>query len=187
MKRILLFLTCCLLSVSASADMMFDLGFAYSGDTLHKSGDNSNTQTFYNVDVLFNIDSRKSWNVGWSVFGISQSTTQSATNTSYSSMDMGPTLRWNIDRSGMFSTTLAYGYLARGAYGTTGASSEKWEGTSYLAQIAAQIPVLEKFYIGLSLNYYGANYSTKIVSNVESSNDARKTWVFPMMSLTWKP
>ncbi len=82
--------------------------------------------------------------------------------------------------------TLAYGYLARGTYGITGGTDEKWEGTSYFAQLAAQIPLGEKFYMGASLNYYGASYSQKTVSNVESSNDATKSWVFPMFSMTWK-
>jgi hypothetical protein len=187
MKKIFFFLICCLFSVSALADTQFDLGFAYSADTLHKTTDNSNTSTFYNVDVLFNLDNRKAWNVGWTVFGISQTAAVGSTTTTYSSMDMGPVLRWNIDRAGMFSTTLAYGYLARGTYGATGATDEKWEGTSYLAQLAAQIPLGEKFYMGVSLNYYGASYSTKTVSNVESTNDSTKTWIFPMFSMTWKP
>lgn len=166
---------------------MLDFGAVYSADTLHTSSDSSNTEYFYNVDVLFNLDNRKRWNVGWSVFGISQSAVVGSTTTAYSSMDMGPAIRWNIDRSGIFSATLAYGYLARGTYSATGGTDEKWEGTSYFAQFATQIPVRDdKFYIGLSLNYYGANYSLKTVSNLESSNDAQKTWIFPMISFTWR-
>lgn len=165
---------------------MIDFGFAYSADSLHKTTDSTNTNTFYNTDLLFNLDNRRRFNVGWSVFGISQTSAQATTTTTYSSMDMGPAIRWNIDRGGIFSTTFAYGYLARATYAATGATDEKWEGTSYFAQMAAQIPMGEKFYIGVSLNYYGASYSTKTVSNVESSTDSTKTWIFPMFSMTWK-
>jgi len=167
--------------------MMLDLGFAYSGDTLHKTTDSANTQYFYNIDALFNLDGRARWNVGWSVFGISQTSSVDTTTTAYSSMDMGPALRWNIDRSGIFSMTLAYGYLAKGTYSATGGTDEKWEGTSTFAQFATQIPMNDKFFIGVSLNYYGANYSQKTVSSVESTNDATKTWIFPMISMTWRP
>lgn len=186
MKQILFFFTFCILASSASAEMMIDFGFAYSSDSLHKTTDTTNANTFYNVDLLFNLDNRRAFNVGWMVYGISQTSAASSTTTTYSSMDMGPAIRWNIDRSGIFSTTLAYGYLARGTYGATGATDEKWEGTSYFAQMAAQIPLSERFYMGVSLNYYGASYSQKTVSNVESSNDSTKTWIFPMFSLTWK-
>jgi len=186
MKSILLVLTFGLLSSIASAEMTIDLGFAYSADTLYKTTDKTNTEYFYNADLLFNLDNRKKWNVGWSVFGISQSSADASTNTVYSSMDMGPALRWNIDRAGVYSMTVAYGYLARGTYSVTGSADEKWEGSSYFGQIAAQIPIYEKIHVGVSLNYYGANYSLKTISNVESANDAQKTWIFPMISLTWR-
>lgn len=166
---------------------MIDMGAIYSADTLKTSADNNNTQYFYNLDVLFNLDNRKTFCMGWSVFGISQSITAGTTQSTYSSFDMGPAIRWNMDHAGVFSATLAYGYLAKGSYSTGSTTSETWEGSSYFAQLAAQVPVRDdKFYIGLSLNYYGGNYSKKTVNNVESSNDAQKTWIFPMISMTWR-
>lgn len=189
MKRLFLFcLTFCTFSSTALADAMVDFGAVYVADTLNNSTNSGTTQYFYNIDVLFNLDNRKAWNVGWTVFGLSQTFTEDTSSTVYSTMDMGPALRWNITRNGSFSTTLAYGYLAKGNYNASGGSAEELEGTSLFAQIASQLPLYDdKFYFGLSLNYYAANYSKKTVSNLRSASDAQKTWIFPMISFTWRP
>ena len=121
------------------------------------------------------------------ILGISQNSTAASITTNYSSFDMGPGLRWNIDKNNMLSVTAAYGYLAKGTY-SQGSTSETWEGTSLFGQFAIQIPVRDqKFFAGLSLNYYAANYSTKIVGSLNSSISTQKTWIFPMVTLTWRP
>lgn len=167
---------------------MIDFGATYSGDSLASASNTStNTQYFYNLSALFNLDRRMTWNIGWSFFGISQNKTEASVNTTYSSLDFGPALRWNMDKSGIFSLSVAYGYLSKGKY-TSGSTVEEWEGTSLLGQFAIQAPVREeKFYIGLSFNYYAANYSKKIVDNIKSENDVKKSWIFPMLSFTWRP
>lgn len=187
MRALFIFLTCGLISSAAFAEALLDFGATYTGDTLSAAAESANTKYFYNLNLLFNLDRRARWNFGWTVMGISQSSTADSTQTTYSSMDLGPALRWNIDRSGIFSFTVAYGYLAKGAY-ASGSTAEAWEGTSYFGQFAIQAPIREdRFYVGLSFNYYAASYSVKTVDNVESANDAKKTWIFPMLSLTWRP
>jgi len=186
MKTLFLVITLCFISNSASADIMTDFGFAYSADTLNTSASSGNTEYFYNLDILFALDHNRRFNVGWSFYDISQTSTASGTSTTYSSFDMGPAFRWQMDKSGTYSATLGYGYLAKGSY-NSGSTSETWSGTSLFAQFAAQAPLGDKFYIGLSLNYYSASYSQKTVSSVESSNSATKSWIFPMLSMTWRP
>lgn len=187
MRFLFLILTFNLISASAFAEALIDVGAAYSADTLTTSSDSANTQYFYNVSALFNLDRRARWNMGWVFFGISQTSTAASVDTTYTSLDMGPALRWNIDKGGIFSLTAAYGYLAKGTY-SSGSTEEDWEGTSLFGQFSIQAPISEeKLYIGLSINYYAANYTQKTVSNVESSTDTQKTWIFPMVSLTWRP
>lgn len=186
MRTVLLFFFCHLISLPSFAEALLDFGAIYSADSLKTSSDSTQTQYFYNLDVLFNLDRRMQWNVGWAVLGISQTATVAGVETTYSSFDFGPAFRWNIDKAGIFSFNLAYGYLAKGQY-TSGDTVETWTGTSYFAQFAAQAPAGEKFYVGLSLNYYAASYSKKVVASVESSNTAQKSWIFPMISFTWRP
>jgi len=187
MRFLLIMITVSLISVSAWAEALIDFGFNYSADTLTTSADAANTQYFYNLAVLFNLDRKMNWNMGWMVMGINQVSTAASVESTYGSLDLGPALRWNIDKRGVFSTTLAYGYLAKGTY-SSGSTDENWEGTSLFAQFAVQAPIQDdKFYVGLTLNYYAATYTKKVVSSVESTNDATKTWIFPMISLTWRP
>lgn len=187
MKFVFFFLFCLSFSSSALADAAIDFGLVYSSDSLSATPESSNNQYFYNASALFNLDNKARWNLGFAVLGISQTAKSGTTETNYSSFDLGPALRWNIDRSRIFSLTLAYGYLAKATYTVDSGAGEKWEGTSLLGQFAIQAPVQDNFYVGLSLNYYSASYSKKVVSSIESSNDAQKSWIFPMISLTWRP
>ncbi|MGZ3742671.1 MAG: hypothetical protein ACXWRE_08300 [Pseudobdellovibrionaceae bacterium] len=186
MRTICLFFICHLISSLCFGEALLDFGAYFSTDTFKTSTDSANTQYFYNFDVLFNLDHSKQWNMGWTVFGISQKNTLAGVESAYSSFDIGPALRWNIDKPGIFSFTLAYGYLAKGQY-TSGTTPEAWTGTSYLGQFAMQAPVGESFFLGFSLNYYAASYSKKVVNSIESSNTAQKSWIFPMISFTWRP
>lgn len=168
------------------ADALLDFGATYSGDTFTATSQTQTTQYFYNVSALFALDRSMRWTVGWTFFGISKAETAESVTSNYSSLDMGPALRWNIDKGNMFSLTGAYGYLAKGIY-TLDSVSERWEGTSLFGQFAVQIPVQEgRLSLGLSLNYYAASYSKKIVNSVESTHSAQKSWIFPMLSLTWR-
>jgi len=175
-----------MLTQVAQARALLDFGAIYFADTLNTDTSSSGTQYFYNANLMFNLDQSARWYIGWSAFGISQSNTASSVTTSYSSLDMGPVLRWNIDKAGIYSVSAAYGYLARGAY-SSGATDETWEGGSLFGQFAILAPIRdEKLNIGVSLNYYSANYTKKVVNKVESSNSAQKSWVFPMVTLTWR-
>lgn len=188
MKKVSIFLICYFSVLGfAKAEALIDIGATYSGDTFTTASASTSTQYFYNFSALFNLDRRMTWNLGWTFFGISQTNSSDGVSTNYASLDMGPALRWNIDKAGIFSLTAAYGYLSKGTF-SSGSTSENWEGGSLLGQFAIQAPIKEeKFYIGLSFNYYAATYTKKVVSSVESSNDAQKSWIFPMLSLTWRP
>lgn len=187
-KKSILLVICLVYSQLAQADALLDFGVIYNGDTFSTSTASTETKYFYNAGLMFNLESQRRWYVGWTVFGISQTNTLGTADTSYTSLDMGPILRWNIDRAGIYSMSAAYGYLARGTYAVTGSSSEAWEGTSLLGQIAVQAPFREaKFSIGATLNYYSATYTKKIVNRTESSNSSQKSWIFPMLTVTWRP
>lgn len=173
-------------SGSARADVALDFGATFSSDSLALASTSTNSQNFYNLSALFNLDSKMTWNVGWMVFGIGQTSSAASVTTTYSSFDMGPSFRWNIDKKGIFSLTLTYGYLAKGKY-ASGAVSEDWDGSSFLVQAAALAPVRDdKFYIGLSLNSYTGSYTQKTVANTKSAVSATKSWVFPMITATWR-
>lgn len=186
-KKIILIFFCLLVTGFAQADPLLDFGFVYSGETFNTTASSSDTQYFYNASLLFNLDTGQRCFIGWNVFGISQASVAASTTTNYSSLDMGPSIRWNIDKAGTYSLTGTYGYLAKATY-SSGSSSENWEGSSLLAQFAIQAASgRQKIFLGLSLNYYSATYTKKVVSRVESSNSAQKSWIFPMITLTWRP
>jgi hypothetical protein len=173
-------------SARSEAAPTLDFGGTFSSDSLKTAGTLTGSQSFYNLSLLFNLDSKMTWNVGWAVFGISQSTEAASVTTTYSSFDMGPAFRWNIDKNGIFSVTLVYGYLAKGKY-ASGSTNEDWDGSSFLVQVGMQAPVKDdSFYVGLTLNSYTGTYTEKTVTNVKSPVTATKSSMFPMVSVTWR-
>lgn len=164
----------------ASAGFLLDVGGVYLADDLTTTSSRTSSRVYYGVGALFNIN-KKIWG-GWNYSSINHTETITTT-TDYSSIDTGPSFKWQFGKNELFSAGLVYNILSRATY-SNGTTNETWQGTSFLLQFAVMPEFSEGFHIGASLNYFSANYTKKTVSNVESSASNTKTWVFPMLMLT---
>ncbi|MDG0817905.1 hypothetical protein [Bdellovibrio svalbardensis] len=182
MKYFVMLITLLGISWEARAGILLDIGGTYISETMTASTNTSSTKYLYNVGVLFNL-SKTVWG-GWSYLGVSHSDTIPGTTTSYASMDTGPTLKWQFGKSQNWSLSGTFNLVSRGVYSSGSAAQEKWEGMSYLVSLGYLPEVSTDLHIGVSINYFGANYTKKTVNNTESSVSNSKTWIFPMISLT---
>ncbi|WP_253696899.1 porin family protein [Bdellovibrio sp. HCB117] len=178
-KKIVLLLIF-LVSTSASAGTLVELGGTYMSDNLSTSEAKKSSKYFYNVGVLFSLK-KHIWG-GWNYSGISH-TDSGDEELSFASQDTGPYLKWQFGRNELYSLGAAYNILSRASY-KSGSDTETWQGTSFWLQFAVAPEVREGFHIGASLNYYLASYTKKTVDNVESSTSNSKSWIFPMLMLT---
>lgn len=182
MKYFVLFIALLGISPQTRAGILLDVGGAYISDSLTSSTNTSSTKYFYNVGVLFNL-TNTIWG-GWNYLGVSHADTIPGSTTSYQSMDTGPMMKWLFGKGQVWSLSGTLNVVSHGTYSSGGATQEKWEGISYLLSLGAMPEFSDNFHIGVSLNYYGANYTKKTVNSVESSSSNSKTWIFPMISLT---
>jgi hypothetical protein len=92
-------------------------------------------------------------------------------------------MKWQFGRNEVFSFSVAYNLLSKATF-SDGSTTESWTGTSYWLQWGVVPEVREGLHVGVTLNYYSASYTKKVVSAVESSAANSKTWIFPMLVVT---
>lgn len=177
--RNFLFTVILFLSAQVSAGVLLEFGGTYISDSMAIPTTQSSTNYFYNLGVLFNFD-KTIWG-GWNYSGVTFTNTTTATTT-FASQDTGPYVKWRFGRDQVFSMSFAYNLTSKATF-SDGTSNENWEGTSYWLQAGVAPEVREGLHIGVSINYYAANYTKKVVSSTESSASNNKTWIFPMLMI----
>lgn len=150
------------------------------------SGTSASTSSYYNFNIAFDATSKKNLFLGWGV--MSASTSQQvagATAETFSSSDMGPSLRWEFGGGKNQALTLVYGIIGKGTYGL-GGTTEAWTGTTYLIQYAVEPEINEMWRLGFSLNMYSGSFNKKVVSSVATDISYAKTMLFPMFGLIYR-
>jgi hypothetical protein len=122
-------------------------------------------------------------NFGFNVLSVS-SKSEIGTNASetFSSIDMGPSLRWTIDSRKLFSLTAVYSVYGKGKY-ETAVKSETINGTSYYMKFSVEPQMTDNLYLGFAVNYYASTYGTSVSNSVESTVSYKSSWIFPSFSL----
>ena len=174
------FLVLFLTASSSFAGIMIDIGGIYYSDSLTTPSDRTSTQMFYGGGLLLDLG-KQAW-LGFNYSGINQ-TQSTSTTTTFGSSDMGVGFKYQLGRGKLYNFGAAYNLISKATY-SSGTTNENWEGTSFLVSFGVSPEVAEKLYIGMSLSYFSASYTKKIVNNVESSASNGKTWLFPMLTIT---
>lgn len=181
MKNIVLFTLIIFISINSKADLLIETMGLYESDSLAMTTSNSGSKTFYNFGFLYSIKSNL-WG-GWNYMSLSQSDTMGSTTTSFAPVDTGPSIKYFFGRGEVFSVGMTYNFQSTASY-TSGSTNQTWSGTSYLMSFGITPALTDTLHIGLSINYYSASYSKKVVNSTESSASNSKTLIFPAFSLT---
>lgn len=156
--------------------------FDHSGEQTNSKS--ANSLGFYSN--LSNSDSNLGLNIGWYILSISNKETYPPTlSQTLTSSDMGPAIRWQIDRGKKFSLTLAYGIICKGNF-NDGVTDESLTGESYLLKFAIEPEVADRYFIGVGINYYVASYKTRVVSSIQSDAGYKNTMIFPSLSFSYR-
>ncbi len=164
------------------ADFLLETTGSYLTDSTAVTNTDTSSRTVYNIGLLFTL-SKSVWG-GWNYMGLSQSDTVTNTTTTYSTVDTGPSIKYFFGKGDVFSLSATYNFTSKASYQSGTASSQDWTGTSYLIAFGMNPEVTEGLHIGVTLNYYAAAYTKKVISSTESSTSNSKSMVFPALSLT---
>lgn len=188
MLKILAFFLMLLTTQNAGA-FLLDVNSGLLQQNFDHSGEQTNSKSVNSLGLFANLsnsDGNQGVNIGWYMLAVSSKENfPPNVNQSLTSSDMGPAVRLQIDRQKRFSLTLAYGIICKGNF-NDGLTDESLTGESYLLKFAIEPEIADRYFIGVGLNYYVANYKTRVISSVQSDVSYKNTLIFPSLSFSYR-
>lgn len=176
------------LSFSAKA-FLFDLNSGILQGSLNRSTDQSTSRSLNSLGLFAHLGKSENSSgllLGWYVLSVSnKDSLPPSIDQTLTSTDMGPAVRWQIDKHQIFSLTYAYGIICKGQY-KDNSIDEKLVGESHFVKLAAEPEVTEHFFIGGAINYYTSSYKTSTVNSVQSDVNYKNTWIYPSISFSFR-
>ncbi len=185
--RILIFVVVIFFGFASQAFLLdFNLD-AFDGN-LSTTSDSKNSRLFGSIGLMADLSKSDSVriNFGFSLINVHlKNELGSNASESLTSLDMGPSIRWNIDDHKLYSLSAVYGVFAKGKYESSGIS-QSLTGNSYYFKFAIEPEVSERIHLGFALNYYSVQYGSAVINSVESSVAYKNSWFFPSISLAFR-
>ena len=189
MKRIIIMgiLATILASASASASVL--LGFDYilftDKNDVTSTTSASSSKALYSFDIQFSINQKKSLYVGWSIYNVTTADEVNNEQSNYATQDMGPSVRYEFGRSGLYYLNFIYGIRTQTTY-DSGGTSEDWLGTNYLVQVGVNPQISDSFFVSFAFNFFNGAAITKVVSSAQTDVSYSKTFITPTVGLVYK-
>jgi hypothetical protein len=156
-------------------------------DTSVAAVDSSYTKTYYAVDIYANLETKKRWFAGFHLDQITFNELPTASSEyNLSSQNMGLMLMYLIDKNGTYSVTLGYNLIQTATYKSPGLSESDLSGSGYWATFGIMPQISPNLYAGMKILYYQANYTKKTESNVSSDVSYSRTFMLPILSLSFR-
>ncbi|MEK6628175.1 MAG: hypothetical protein AABY53_06080 [Bdellovibrionota bacterium] len=176
-------------SLQSAQAFLLDINSGILQGSFNRASEQSNSKSVNSLGLyanLANSDSNLGVNIGWFILLVSNKENYPPTvSQTLSSNDMGPALRWQIDRGKKYSLTLAYGIICKGNF-NDGVTEESLSGESYLLKFAIEPEIADRYFVGVGLNYYVASYKTRIVTSIQSDAGYKNTVIFPSLSFSYR-
>lgn len=170
---------------TAQAGLYGSVDALYLTDSFSTASTADHSRTYYALDLIANLDNKNTYYAGFHVHQYAFSDTMGTTKSTLSSLDMGPFLKWVIDRKHTYALSLGYNILASGSY-NNGSSTSDLTGTSILASFDITPEVSENLFIGVKFNYYAISYNKSVTTSTSSDVSYTRNVIFPSLSISWR-
>lgn len=171
----------------AGANIGAELG-SYYGLNSGRSNDanvDTSSQLFYNFDLLVALSDDANAYFGFRGQSFSSAEKSAGVATSYTSIEVGPMVKYCFGDKKWLSLTAAYLFSAKAKYKTETATAD-WSGASYIVAAGIAPKVGKNFYFGFNLNYYSASYTTETISSTTVTAPRSRSYFFPTLTLSWR-
>lgn len=171
----------------AQAGVYAELNGLYSTDTFTRTTSSSNSKTYYALDIHANLENKERFYAGFHVDQISLIEDDgSGSQSTLTSLNMGPMFMWVMDRKKTFSLALGYNLLANGTFTVTGSTSATLTGSGMWGSFGVMPEVAENWYLGFRLTYYSLSYTKSTVGSAASDVSYSRTLIYPTFALAWR-
>lgn len=175
-----LFLFTLLFCPQLKAEWGFEGQGFYQSGTQDAGTDSEMAGTFWQGAFL--VDLTKNLFMGWSYGSVSLDEKVGTTKNKLETQDMGIAVRYFLGSRRNYMFSVNYNILATASQ-SNGTTQEDWTGTSYLASFAATPEMGERLRLGIQINYYNADYTSKTVGSTKTTVTYNKNWLFPALLL----
>lgn len=188
MKKITIFCLILIFSNYARA-FLLDINSGILQGSFNHITDQSSSKSVNSMGMFASLsktDTGSGLFIGWYMSALAiKDVFPGSINNTLNSSDMGPALRWQIDAKKITSLTFAYGILCKGSF-NDGTTDESLSGESLLVKFAVEPEIGDKFFLGVGLNYYSANYKTSVTNSIQSEVGYKNTLIFPSLSFSFR-
>lgn len=180
-------LLCILASSMTHAAAIFGLDYILFTDknTVEATTSSSSNKSMYLMNLGFTINQRKTFYLGWALYNVTTKDDVNQQKSNYATQDMGPSLRYEFGRGGLYFVNLVYGIRTQTNF-DSGGTAEQWLGTNYLFQIGVAPEISDSFVVSFAFNYFSGSSAKKLVSDVQTSVSYSKAFMTPTVGIAYK-
>lgn len=180
LRLTLLIALVCFMPEKGWSGLLIESGFAFENSSYQFAEKGQIARTGFAGGIYFQAS--KKWWIGWNVFSSQFETSMESNKSSYSSMDMGPSFKYEFGSDQVYFLKGTY-HLNIESTVKIGTSTEKIQGSSYVVGFGVQPQIYDGVRLGVSLNYYSGSHSKKVVSSVQSTVSYSNSWIYPSINL----
>lgn len=185
MSKWLSLFTFLLVSPLAKAGLYASVDGLYLSDSFTTATSASYSRTNYGFDLMVNVDQNHYWYTGFHANQFAAQDSQSSTTTQLSSLDMGPFVKWVVDRRRVMVVGAGFNVISKGTYSTGSANSEL-TGTSLLGSLEIAPEVSENWHIGVKFSYYSIGYTKSTSTSSASDISYSRNLIFPSLVISFR-
>jgi len=174
-----------ILLVGASGRAHFELS-AFYFSTAETAGQNSGVNYLnYDLSLGFSIDRAGQYLVGWGYGNhtASERSSGASSASSYNSTHMGPRFLWMIGKEKNWSLGFGYYLVTQASSNPSGGSTETWKGTTMVADVGYNVPIADKMFVAVRLNYSLASFTERLTDGTTFAKVSyNRTFIYPSLS-----
>jgi hypothetical protein len=183
MKKIILIITCLMISTYAQAKFEVHGATGFNSNTDGKTK-NSFTDMTYIMFIGASVDNKEKWLIGPSVSSVS-TTYKLTTTDKLATTEIGSRLMYFFNEERNFFISVTWNPYASGKRTATSVEAEI-SGWSYLATFGALMKTNSNFLLGGSLNYHSMAVSKGTVGTTTTKESTTYSSVMPMLNLAYR-
>ncbi len=172
-------------AVTFAVPFAVDVNGIYFSDTLSPNGateDTVVTRMAMDASIGLSLVHDEWLFIGASLFS-ANTMEKETTEVSWKTSDVGLRLIWFFDRVKQWGLGVAYHLSAKGSF-NDGTNTEYWRGSSYKIDFGYTPLLFHKFYFGLRMNYYVAQYDESSSDNSTFVSEKNtRTFIYPSIYL----
>ncbi|MFN7453343.1 MAG: hypothetical protein ACK5RO_01655 [Pseudobdellovibrionaceae bacterium] len=166
------------------ADLSAEVGGYYYQSSFNPDEAQSESQTFFHLDLLAGLDSKSRWYGGFH-FHQNSKVIDAETDSNYSATEMGPVVFWMLDSKKRFSLFAGYNLKSDAQY-TSGGITADWQGSGFFGGFSLNLELKGAWSLGVRGTWNSVTYDQETISGTAENVTRTRSEFLPSLVLIWR-